>query len=230
MHEIVRRLIAERVEQDRKEGRLLLLMGVPLALLGWVGMAGALWLVQLLAWTVLPWSLSTAFWISAAVALAAIVSDCILHPAEEWHEASYYLLDGTTSANTGAIYGRAGGAFDGMPLMTNMSDPGNWAERGKVISSGCSNIVLAGPRHIRKGLGKLLLAKRRSDPRILEGVVAFVGWLAESGSVVPDEADAILAANSRWKPGAQLASGIGLICSVRDVDGRTVLTLASTLK
>jgi hypothetical protein len=139
MRENVRRLVAERAEQDRNDGRLLLLLGVPFALLGWVGMTGALWLVQLLAWTVLPWSLATAFWIAGGIALAAIVTDCILHPVEEWHEARYYLLDGTSATNTGSIYGCADGAFDGMPLMTNMSDPSNWAERGKVISSGCSD-------------------------------------------------------------------------------------------
>lgn len=51
-----------------------------------------------------------------------------------------------------------------MPLMTDMSDPANWAERGKVISNILSNFILSGPRNIRQGLGKLRLAKGRTAP------------------------------------------------------------------
>lgn len=224
MLDSVRRAAQARASKEAADARLLIMTGVPFAFAGWLGLTGALWLLQLLSWSMLPWSLAMAFWLAAGIATTAIIVDCIRHPNEEWRRGRYFQVDGSMQAGDDMVYGGlADGAFDGMPMMSSVADPGNLAERGRVIGSGCSNIVLAGPRNIRQGIAKLANARRRTDKRLLEVTSAFVESVSRKGDVSLGDAEGMVRANRGWAAAALHAIDLGLVRKVRGAGGEQVL-------
>ena len=92
--------------------------------------------------------------------ILAIV-DITLHPDEEWVQVKFTLASAFKSESAPVIYENipmsgysfgGKGIFGGMPLMTNMGNPGNWYKQAQRIANAFTNLTLAGPRKIKEAL------------------------------------------------------------------------------
>ncbi|HKS15927.1 MAG TPA: hypothetical protein VJU16_01295, partial [Planctomycetota bacterium] len=133
-----------RNRADRKDIRFQLLMAVPTALFG-LFLANIL--VLPLIYVLWVFGISLGLWISLGIFNAllgvAIVIDVKRHPEEQWFEPQYTQMDGSVKGHEfHGLLEHYKGSYGGMPLMTNMSDPGNLAQRGAAISSGFANLIL----------------------------------------------------------------------------------------
>lgn len=197
--------------RDRSEGWALIVMGIPFAVVSFCGFAFVLfWLCFLLG---APLHVSMA--IGAALALAAMVVDTFRHPEERWKVARYHLSDGTKAgpsdlSNALALAGIVPTGFGGMPLTASVTDPGNLVAQGGMLVSGCTNLILGGPRSIRRGITQLSLARLRTDPRVLGEAESLVAWVARNGPV-EQNALAEEAARRRWLAGLALVMDLNAL-------------------
>ncbi len=215
--------------RDRSEGWALIALGIPFAIVSFCGFAFVLfWLCFLLG---APFYVSMAT--GAALALAAMIVDTFRHPEERWKVARYHLSDGTTEgpsdvSNALALAGVVPTGFGGMPLMAGVTDPGNLAAQGGMLVSGCTNLILGGPRSIRRGITQLALARLRTDPRVLGEAESLVAWVARNGPV-EQKALAEEAARRRWLGGLALVMDLNALrWSLQDGVKRAVVRDAGT--
>lgn len=205
----VRRRLEEKNREERAQAKLLIGLGLPFAgatVLGLTfGLSFLLWLLSLPYWAALL--------ISFVVVTAAVAIDAWRHPSEHRPKVKYYLGGATESELTvpGATLFVADGMFAGMPLMANVTDPANLAAHGDKVAAGCVNVLLGGPRNIRKGLEQLKTAKAREDAKIISSASMFLDWLQRKGSVTEEEVAAIVAKEAAWKMGFALASELGFL-------------------
>ncbi|MBI2930776.1 MAG: hypothetical protein HYY16_03925 [Planctomycetes bacterium] len=193
--------VRDRNRADFREALALIVLGIPFTAIG-------VFALDLLLFLVLR-----DFLVSTGIVLGAVLIDTWLHPSEHYVRARYYLVGG---GQKGHEFGtlqteRRKGAFSGMPLMTNMSDPENWAMRGKVAANGCANLVLGGPRNIRKGIELIILARRRARPENLSSALLFLKWLRERQPLAEKDVNAHLSNEPRHVPGFMVADELGLI-------------------
>lgn len=225
--EIERRL-AERNRRDSHSGWLLIILGIPFAIVGILTLS---WLITFLLILTAPveWSWGACFIVALSAVMVAATIDCWRHPSEHWKEARYYLTDGTVSGATfdGWFLEHQKGGFSGMPLMTNMSDPHNWAMRGSAIANGCGNLVLGGPRNIRKGIEALRLIRVRSNKKTIDGAMELLSRIERAGSTEENELHETLAAEPRLRSGYLLADQLGFLAR-RLVDGKKIVSLRVT--
>ena len=198
----VRRRLEEKNREERAQAKLLIAMGIPFSGAALFGMTFAL--------SFLLWAISLPYWaallISFVVVAAAMTIDTWRHPSEHWARATYY-LGGTLPSNLEA----ADGMFAGMPLMANVSDPSNLVSHGERMLSGCANVVLGGPRNIRKGLEQIQAAKAREDAKVVSATSLFLDWLQRKGAVTEEEVAAIVAKETGWNKGFALAGELGFL-------------------
>jgi hypothetical protein len=108
-----------------------------------------------------------------------------------------------------------------MPLMASVTDPGNLAEHGRVLSGGCANLVLGGPRNIRRGLELLRLVRARGSAGGPEAAVRFLGWPGPRGAVPEVEVARALQEDSVLGRGFLLCRELGLLASRKTDAGKT---------
>lgn len=216
--------LREKNSDDRAEAVSFLVLGVPFAVGACFFFGLAIWFLLILAPIPGSWGLKAG--LSAAVVLAVVILDTWKHPSEEWYRARYYLADGrlADAEDGGVSYLGADGWFAGMPAMASVTDPSNLAARGRAISSGFANVVLGGPRNIRKALEKLALIRRRSRPPVVDAADAFVDWLGKNGPADDPAVREILGERPEWRSGLLLAGELGLL-STRKADGVSRLAL-----
>lgn len=215
--------------RDRSEGWALIAVGVPFAVVSFCAFAfllfGLLFLVG-----VPPYASLAA---AAALALAAVIIDTWRHPEERWKVARYRLVDGATSGPSLdsvalAAMGASPAVFAGMPLNAAVNDPGNLAQHGGMLASGCANLILGGPRLIRRGLTQLTLARLRTDPRVLGEARSLLEWVAKNGPV-EQGALAVEAARRNWVAGLSLVMDLNALrWTLENGAKRAVVREAST--
>ena len=210
----VRRRLAEKNREERAQAKLLVALGVPFAAAAVFGLTFML--------SFLLWMLSLNYWIcllaSFVVVSTAVTIDTWRHPSEYWVKSKYYIggAIGAESPLDAASFLVADGMFAGMPLMATVSDPANLAAHGEKVLSGCSNLVLGGPRNIRKGLEQLKAAKAREDAKVVSSASLFLDWLKRKGSVTEEEVAGIVAREPAWCRGFSLASELGFLTRRKD--------------
>ena len=202
---------AELSRRERSEGWLQIALGVPFAAASLAGMSlllfALLWLLGVPALAALG--------IGAGVTLVAMVVDTLCHPDEQWRVARYRLCDGrhegpSDVSNVLALAGFVPTGLGGMPLNASVSDPQNLAAHGGMLTSACANIVLGGPRQIRRGMTKLALARLRSDSRVLGESEMLLAWVAKEGPV-EQSALAEEAGRHRWLGGLALVLDVNAL-------------------
>ena len=209
--EDIHRRIDERNAEDSRRARLLIGLGIPSGVAGTFFLAAAL---GGLLW-VAPVGLSAA----PAFGLAAVIVDVWRHPSEHWAPVRFYLKSGEVS---GAEFMPAalGTGFHGMPLMANVTDPDNLAALERAQRVGCANVVLGGPRNVRKGIDLRLRIRRRRDAKVRASAVAFATWLAGEGPL----SEAALEFHMKERPdrvtGFLLVSDLGLLSVKRTGAGK----------
>jgi hypothetical protein len=210
--------LAARNHADRKDVRFQLLMAVPTAFFG-IGLANVL--ILPLIYVLWVFGINPGLWISLAlfnaVRAVAIVIDVKRHPSENWFTPRYTQSDGTVKGHEfDGLLERYKGSLGGMPLMTNLSDPGNLAERGRAISSGFANLILGGPRSIARALARRRGIALRSQRRIVSSAERFVSWLGARGVVPEEEVKAHLDAHPDQAEGLALARDLEVVTRRRN--------------
>jgi hypothetical protein len=139
---------------------------------------------------VLTWN---GFYICAGIFVLVLIIDTITHPEEQWVRVKF-ILASAFKKESGPIvneafpysdtilhFTRAGkGVFGGMPYMTNMSNPINWASQISRMANLVANITLGGPRKLKEAVSYYrLYAGLNQDmaPRLNK----FVNSLKQSG-------------------------------------------------
>ena len=228
--EDLRSLLRARGRADRKDAIFHLVLAAPVTLFG-VGLANVLSLpIWYLLWT---FGFAPGFWIYVAafnlLLVVFIIIDLRRHPEESWHQPRYRMVGGEVRGHEfGAARGPgnsipppeefwitrriegAKGVLSGMPLMTNLSDPHNVAERGRSLSNGFANLILGGPRSIQRGLSILRHSSDRSDSRTVQSAERFLAWLG-SRDVPESEINARLADVPDEAEGLALAREVELV-------------------
>lgn len=206
--------LRERCEEDRSSARLLIVLGIPFALGSLVGLAFPL--------SFLLWLLGLKYWLAGSLSFLAVAGalafDVWKHPSEHWRVARYY-RGGTidTSTDPDAVtLAAADGIFAGMPLMASVSDPANLAEHGSAILRGCSNLLLGGPRNIRKGLELLRAVEAREDSRVESAAVRFLAWLKQEEPVTEEEVAERVGKDAILRQGFTLAHELGFLRRRKD--------------
>ncbi len=205
----VRRRLEERNREERSQAKLLIAFGIPFAAASVLGLTVGL--------SFLLWLLFKQYWIglliSFAVVSVAVAVDTWRHPSEHWPKVRYYLggVTGSELTAPGATLFLADGMFAGMPLMANVSDPANLAAHGERVAAGCVNVLLGGPRNIRRGLEQLKAAKARADAKVVSSASLFLDWLKRKGAVTEEEVAAIVAKETAWRKGFALAGELGFL-------------------
>lgn len=221
----LRSAIAARNRADRKDAILHFVLAAPFTLFG-LGLANVF---GLLLWYVLwTFGIPIGVWTYLGgfniLLLVMIIVDLRRAPDESWHQPTYRLAGGGVRGHEiGMMPGdtpeglfvnweleRSKGIFSGMPLMTNMSDPHNLAERGRVLSNGFANLILGGPRSIRKGMAILRWNSVRSRPRTVQAAERFMAWLG-SRVVTEPEIKARLEAHPDEAEGLALAREVEVL-------------------
>lgn len=216
----VRRRLEARGREDRHDAWLLVGLGVPFAAAGLLFLSGGLFMLLLLLPIGIGWGAK--YLLAVGVSFAAALIDTWRHPSEHWYRARFYLADGTVAGDEAATI--ADGWAAGMPAMASATDPHNWAARGAQLANGCSNLVLGGFRNIRKGVERLVLARRRSRPENVNAANEFLGWLSEHAPVDPRDLEAHLTRRPVLVAGYALAVELGFIGG-KLVDGRKFIEL-----
>jgi hypothetical protein len=197
MQDVDARLAAKSAE-DRAQARALILTGIPFALAAWLFLAI---LGASLPWFWGRWGYGPCFGLAGAVVALLMAVDTWRHPSEHWIRVRYF--------TPGLTHEPLPTTNDGIPLMASVTDPGNLAEHGRMMSSGCANLALGGPRNLRKGVELLRLARAREAAA--PAVRALLGWLGERKD--PSEADLAqaLAQNELLRRGWHVARDAGLV-------------------
>lgn len=204
---------AERNAEDRRQAWALIALGVPFALGGWLFLS---WAVTLLLWFLSPLGLGASFAVAGGVVAALMAIDTWRNPSEFWHRARYF-VPGVGPGDRALI--ARDGPFAGMPLMAPM-DPTNLAEHGRTVSSGCANVVLGGPRNIRRGIEQLRLVRARTAG--VPALRSFLKWLHDRGSLAEAELAAAVEEDADRRLGFLLAREIGLLTFSPSADGRRI--------
>jgi len=201
--------LREKCQEERGQAKLLIGLGIPFALGSVLGMtfAGSA-LLWLLGMKYLWASLLALLLVSGAVAF-----DTWKHPSEHWTIARFYgggaLDSGLSSAGPKLVAVDA--FFAGMPMMAAVSDPANLAAQGGALLQGCTNLILGGPRNIRKGLELLREVEAKSDSAVESAAVRFLAWLKKAQPVTEEEVAEQVAKDPSLKPGFALASELGFL-------------------
>ena len=196
--------LREKCLEERAQARLLIALGIPFAA---ATVFGATFVVSYLLWLVgLKYLL--AFIVAIVVVLAAVILDTWMHPSEHWKVARYY---GAFEVDTASVMETADGLFAGMPVMTTVDDAANLAVQGEVMLRGCSNVILAGPRNIRKGIEQLRAVEAKSDERVESAAVRFLAWLKKEQPVTEEEVAALVGKDASLRQGFSLASELGFL-------------------
>jgi hypothetical protein len=215
--------LAARNRADRKDVTFRLLLAVPATLMGF-GFANVLFLPLIyVLWT---FGLSPGLWIMLGLLNAALITFIVIdlkrHPEEQWYRPEYTQADGSVKGhefgfsddpgvNAYFEHSVKGGAFSGMPLMTNMSDPRNLATRGRAISSGFANLILGGPRSVAKALATRRQVAVRSSRRTVSSAERFTIWLKGKGVVAESDVKAHLEAHPDQAEGLRLARELEIV-------------------
>jgi hypothetical protein len=201
--------LEENCREERAQARLLIALGIPFAAAAIFGMTFALsalfWLLRL------PylWASFLAF----ILVSGAVAFDTWKHPSEQWTIARYYLA-GTINPQgdpKAVTLVAADGIFAGMPMMASVSDPANLAEHGGMLLRGCSNVILGGPRNIRKGIEQLRAVQAKSDPKVESAAVRFLAWLKKEQPVTEEEVAGLVGKDPSLRQGFSLASELGFL-------------------
>ena len=202
----LQRRLAEKCREDRGQAKLLIALGIPFAAASVFGMT---FMLSSLLWLVGVKYLLASI-LSFVVVLGAAAFDTWKHPSEHWKVARYYQAGTIDSPLV------ADGAFAGMPLMASISDPANLIEHGSMLSQGCANVILGGPRNIRKGIEQLRAAERRSDPQVESAAVRFLAWLKEKQPVTEEEVAEAVRKDPSLQKGFALAHELGFLRRRKD--------------
>jgi hypothetical protein len=205
----IRRRLGEKHREERAQAKLLIGLGIPFAAAALFVLTGML---SFLLWMVLG-NYAVCLAVSFLLVAGAMAVDTWKHPSEHWPRVRYYLGGVAESELTafGAGLFAADGLFAGMPLMANVSDPANLAGQSERVLAGCSNVVLGGPRNIRKGLEQLRAARAREDSKLVSAASLFLDWVKRKGAVTEEEVAAIVAKEAAWRRGFSLASELGFL-------------------
>src|SRR5688572_29847533 len=226
-----RAILRARNQADRKDAIFQLVLAAPFTLFG-IGFANVLSLP--IFYLLSSFGFAPGFWVYLGafnvLLLVFILIDLKRQPEETWHQPQYRLTGGGVRGHEfGATLGGSGnsipppeeiwitrevesakGVLSGMPLMTNMSDPHNLAERGRTLSNGFANPILSGPRSVQSGLAILRHNSRRSNSRTVQSAERFLAWLGSR--VVPEsEIQARLAARPDEAEGLALAREVEIV-------------------
>ncbi|HZL73208.1 MAG TPA: hypothetical protein VFC86_12170 [Planctomycetota bacterium] len=217
-----------RNRADRKDVVMQLLLGIPVTLFG---LFFANLLILPLIYVLDVFGISPGLRLSLAVfnalLITAIVIDVRRRPSESWYVPRYYQSDGSVKGHEFGVSTAdplsipvlehyKGGAFSGMPLMTNLSDPHNMAERGRALSSGFANLILGGPRSIGRALAQRRMIADRSKRRTVSAAERFTAWLASRGVVPESEVQAHLEAHPDQAEGLALARELEVVTRRRN--------------
>ncbi|MBI5779505.1 MAG: hypothetical protein HZA49_08635 [Planctomycetes bacterium] len=163
--------ITELVARKRKES---LTQGILLTLLGLVFLAFGFMVFNVLYFImglfVLPHiNLNIFSWrswyIGAGIFIAILIIDTVRHPEEHWVKVKFILASAFKKESGPVVHEtfplsdtilyptRFGkGVFGGMPYMTNMSDPTNWASQISRFANLIGNLTLGGPRKLKEAI------------------------------------------------------------------------------
>ena len=204
----VQKRLRVRCEEDRSKAKLLIGLGIPFAAASLFGMT---FFLSFLLWLMSVKYLPAAV-LSFLLVAGVLAFDTWKHPSEHWRAARYY-LGGTIDA--GSEVPLAGvardGIFAGMPLMASVSDTANLTEHGAMMLRGCSNILLGGPRNIRRGIELLKAAEARGDPKVESAAVRFLAWLKGAQPVTEGEVAERVQKDPTLRPGFTLAQELGFL-------------------
>jgi len=197
--------LRERCEEDRSQARLLIVLGIPFALGSLVGVAFPL--------SFLLWLVGVQYLLAALLSLVLVSGllafDTWKHPSEHRRVAQYY-RGGTIDPGADPLVA-ADGIFAGMPLMASVSDPANLVEHGAAILRGCSNVLLGGPRNIRKGLELRRATDAREDQKVESAAVRFLAWLKAEEPVTEEEVAELVKKDPSLRQGFTLAHELGFL-------------------
>lgn len=210
----LQRRLAEKCREERAQARLLIALGIPFAAVTVLGMT---FLLAALLWF-LGVRYALAFPISFLGVCGAVAFDTWKHPSEHWKVARYYLagtIDTQSDPNAVTLV-QGEGAFAGMPLMAAVSDPANLAAQGGMIASGCANVILGGPRNIRKGMEQLRSVRAKEEPAVESAAVRFLAWLKEHEPVTEQDVLALVAKDPSLRKGFALAGELRFLSRRRD--------------
>jgi hypothetical protein len=206
--------LRERCEEDRRQAKLLIGLGIPFAAASLLGVAFPL---SFLFWMMKVPYLLAAF-LSFLLVGGILAWDTWKHPSEHWRAATYYLggtIDTSTDPKAVTLVA-ADGVFAGMPLMASVSDPGNLAEHGSMLLRGCSNFLLGGPRNIRKGIELLRAADARAESKVESAAIRFLAWLKEEEPVTEEEVADRIKKDPSLKQGFTLSHELGFLRRRKD--------------
>lgn len=202
--------LRERCTEDRSQARLLIALGIPFTLGSLLGMVFPL---SFLLWLIGVKYLLAVF-LSFVVVGGALAFDTWKHPSEHWRAAQYY-MGGTIDTGDQTLVA-ADGLFAGMPLMATVSDPANLAEHGSMMVRGCSNLILGGPRNVRKGIELLKAVAAREDQKVESAAVRFLAWLKAEAPVTEEEVADRMKQDPSLRPGFTLAHELGFLRRRKD--------------
>lgn len=208
--EIERRL-TERNGEDRREAWMLIALGLPLALAALGVMTALMTLVVVLVFS--PESLLLPSLIVLVGVAGAMAFDAWRHPSEDWSKACGLVRD---LEKQGRLLPMGTFLRYGGPLA--MANPVTWGAR--VLVPGCVNVVLGGPRNVRKGVDKLLLVRGRSA--CVVETLEFTGWLANRGAVPEGKLEGELAEHPRLRAGRVVAADLDLLVWKPGEEGKEV--------
>jgi len=177
-----------------------------------------------------PIPYGTGLLIYTGLLVIIMVIDVRRHPYESWYTPRYYQSDGSVK---GTEFGSSvpdsqesvfliaelehrKGAFGGVPLMTNISDPHNLAERIRVIAAVLANFILGGPRSIFRALALRRRITDRSRSRTVASAEAFIAWLSTRGSTTEPEVKIHLARHPDQNEGFALARELEVVTRRRN--------------
>ena len=220
------KIIKERASaqdaMDKSQAWLLIGLGIPFAVVGMFGLQVVLGTLVYMAPVGLDFTESML--LSGGITLVAVIIDTWRHPSEHWVRTRYTLVGGGTSGPEFSAFTRnqAGGLFSGMPLMTNMSDPSNLGKRGMEIANGCGNVILGGPRNIRKGAELLLFVRARSSRQSLDAAHQFLEWLANREPLPDRDMEKELGPHPILASGYFIADNLDFLVRRKENDGKVI--------
>jgi len=119
------------------------------------------------------------WYIFGGIFIAILIIDTLVHPEEQWVRVKF-ILASAFKKESGPVVGEAlewasllgnlplrKGIFGGMPYMTNMSNPINWANQIRRLANFVANLTLACPRKLKEALSYYLLYYRLNQDMFL---------------------------------------------------------------
>ncbi len=194
----LQRRLAEKCREERAQARLLIALGIPFAAVTIFGMTFAL---SALLWFVgVRYALS--FPLAFVIVCGAVAFDTWKHPSEHWKVATFY---------SGGVAETGYGLFRGGTVGTTIHDVVDIATQGEVMARGCANVILAGPRNIRRGIELLRAVEAKSEPKVESAAVRFLAWLKQAQPQTEEEVTAQLTKDPSLCQGFALASELGFV-------------------